>query len=236
MYLKKKTAIPLVFALIISTLVIGSYAYAHWEETLYLYGTVTTGIFDMEFTKCFTDDDNIGGHDPDYVVENWDDPTKPVIIEEPEGKDIGVAWCEYDAGTGIVTVYVENGYPGYAFELDVRVKNTGTIPWRMWFTQFKNKKWMDAGYVPLNVDGDGKIEIYIETDDSAIGDQTDPGEELDLSYSIYLTNWVLEGEHLSFEIKLHFLNWNEWFDPGINVGPYKLPWFVDPIIWPPPAP
>lgn len=228
MYLKKKTAIPLVFALVLTSLVIGSYAYAHWEETLYLYGTLTTGIFDLESILCYTNDDGVG--DIDRVVIDWTDPTNPTIRPEPEGKDIARAWATCDGE--IVTVYVENGYPGYSFHLTIYIENTGTIPWRMWYTQFGNKKWMDAGYVPLNVDGDGKIEVYVETDDSAIGLQVDPGSELDLSYDFYLTNWVLEGETLSFDLKLHFLNWNEWFDPGINIGPYMTPHQVDPDLWP----
>lgn len=75
-------------------------AYGLWYEDLYIFGTVSTGVLDVEL---------IAGEEFD--------------VEE---KDFGT--CVADVVDGVLTIDVDNAYPSYECWVPFEVWNTGTIP------------------------------------------------------------------------------------------------------------
>lgn len=90
----------LVIALVVSMMLVGA-AYASWNDTIYVNGTVTTGKFDV----------------------NWQSPvafTKPEYTEAdmPTVTDGGNSW----------NIALRKLYPGAVFTTSITLKNDGTIP------------------------------------------------------------------------------------------------------------
>ena len=103
-----KTKMASIFAVLMVALMAVGFAYAMWDKTLFIDGTVNTGEVDAYFTTA-TSNDPPGTIDPGY------------------DKDVG---CTEVIGereqTLIVTV--TNGYPCYSSRIDYTIDNIGSIP------------------------------------------------------------------------------------------------------------
>jgi hypothetical protein len=97
-----------IIATLLIALMVAGIAFAMWDKTIYLNGTVETGEVDLECVSV-ADDDN--GIDPGKDKDVGDttaliDPTDPQIIH----------------------VLITNGYPSYHVYVHCTILNTGTIP------------------------------------------------------------------------------------------------------------
>jgi len=91
------------FAILMMALGIAGFAYAHWSETVYIQGEVTTGYVDLEWSF-------------DYILR----------------QDKDVAYLEYYIEDGYLEVGLYNVYPCLTVELWIDIHNTGTIPVKLY--------------------------------------------------------------------------------------------------------
>lgn len=224
MPLKNKTKVPLFFTILLLGMSLASMSYAHWVEIILEDGTIITGEMLAVFTSA-------GCSDPpgsnDWIITTWENPLPPTKAD----KDIGSV-CVDVTGPTTLEITVTNAYPGYVFHWNFEVSNTGTIPWRQWYYELPDQGILfhDVGYsIPLDLDGDpSTIEAYLRPDCDSIGRQKDPGDFYDVSFTLYFTNQVTELAQYQFTMTIHHLNWNEWFDPGINEGPFLPSSLINP--------
>ena len=144
-------------------------------------------------------------------------------MAEPDCKDIGKVYITVREDGKKATIDILNAYPGYYVVFDMEIQNTGDIPWRLWFAKLieTDEIWhSEIGWIPLDIDEDGCVEAYLSFDESWFGRQIDPNDSNppDISWKIYFTNCIEEGETFSFNLWLYYLNWNEWFKPGAEYG------------------
>jgi hypothetical protein len=106
--MKMKSKMVALFATLMIALMAVGIAYAMWDKTLYIIGTVDTGKVDAHFTTATS-------NDPGTTI----DP----------GKDKHVG-CTEVTGVGLqtLTITVTNGYPCYESTIDYTIDNIGTIP------------------------------------------------------------------------------------------------------------
>lgn len=96
------------FATLIIALSITGYTYAHWQKTVAIDGTITTGKLNLIIISASHDDYGIDpGKDKDVA--------STTIVIDPQ-----------DPERAIVTI--TNAYPSYYVYVHVTVRNVGTIP------------------------------------------------------------------------------------------------------------
>jgi uncharacterized membrane protein len=103
---KKLMIIPM---LLVCTLALIGFVYAHWSKTLYINGNVETGNFSVGFTPTLIISDNEFEKDVGTV-------TASLIDLDGDGV--------YDK----IEVTIGNAYPCYEAYIDCYIKNYGTIP------------------------------------------------------------------------------------------------------------
>lgn len=96
-----KAKMAALFASLMIALAVLGFAYAYWNETLTIAGTVETGELDVKFSSA-TCTDNEGG--------------------------IDVGTCTVSTTDQTMTVTIENAYPSYECTVTFTIDNTGTIP------------------------------------------------------------------------------------------------------------
>jgi hypothetical protein len=222
-----KKYVPVFAAIVLLTLSLSAYAYAHWEELLYFNADIHTGTMEAAFGFVSpTTDGN------DWTITDWDPDTylvadiitgPPLVLpwREITDKDIAEAYIVMSQDGKTATMHIENAYPAFLAGFDALIYNVGTVPWRLWKGEIVGVGTFQSNFewIPLNLDGDADIEAYLQIDTLAFGYQIDPGQWIDMSWQIYFTNDVLEGECFDIEIKLWYLNWNEWIEFTPTYGP-----------------
>ena len=190
---RKVTA--LVLLLLVSLAVVGV-AYAMWDKTLTIEGTVNTGDVDAEWTFVSSGDPP-GAIDPGY------------------DKDVGELTCEID-GTDpqILHFTVNNGYPSYTADCEVEFNNTGTIPWIVEAISIIPGMEL-TGCVLVGPNPAGSQELQCDqltiTYIDALCTQVDPGDPFGLASSIRIhveqpaeENWAY-----TFDVEVLLVQWNE---------------------------
>lgn len=121
--------------------------YAHWQETLYIDGTVNTGNLDVEWSFTYTNDPCTDVNDPgliNIVEETFEGPDGYTDIYALTGKyttyekDVTCVSMEItddypDLPTGTeplnkILIVIDSAYPSYAPVIQFNAKNVGTIP------------------------------------------------------------------------------------------------------------
>jgi hypothetical protein len=103
--IKKPTTIV---AILLLALMLTGIAFAMWDKTIHLYGTVDTGEVNLISTSVADDDTGIDpGKDKDVAdTTGWVDAVDPQIVH----------------------ILITNGYPCYYVYVHITVLNTGTVP------------------------------------------------------------------------------------------------------------
>jgi hypothetical protein len=164
-----KTKMTAVFATLMIALMVAGLAYAMWDKTLFIDGTVNTGEVDAVFTTATCNDDGI---DPGY--------------------DKDVASCSVTGiGEQTLVVTITNGYPCYTCTLSFTIDNIGTIPVKVQsLTVVTPPPEIGFTFVGIavgdQIDGGlsqpGSIEIHIEQEAAELATYT-------FSVEIYLVQW-----------------------------------------------
>ncbi|MCE4628519.1 MAG: hypothetical protein F7C34_05180 [Desulfurococcales archaeon] len=204
-------------------------AYALWFESLDTNITANTGELDWEFmnNSIYTSDpctDDLGNNIT-WPDKNAFPPDYETVIA-PEGKDVGCTALEpvdtdSDGDFDTLNIDIYNAYPYYATEVDFRVRNTGTIPLKIWrivvtldngtnytFTELNPDEVEHEGlYLDLNNDGNPDV-IMLWGDN--FGVQLETGDTADISLRIIVLQTAPQGEDLHFTISLDAVQWNEY--------------------------
>jgi len=177
------------FAVLMLALGIAGYAYAHWSDTLWLKGTVTTGKFGLEWTfDAFLPGSNLKDLDGDGSV---DDPVA------------NLTWKFVDDVNGIhkgIEITLDNVYPCLNVTGHIDVHNVGTIPAR--YVDSESTMTVDP---PSAKDW---VDIYKAEE---FGDltQIDPGADAGYNFIIHFNEATEQGATATVDINLVFWNWNE---------------------------
>jgi len=203
---KSKTSLPAIVAVALTALTIVGFSYAHWSDTLWLKGTVTTGTLCAEFI----DVSNVKDHGPDWTCDYG--ITDIRLLDPP--KDIGstTAWIVEDGKCpDTIMVVMDNVYPCYYEEISFHIRNCGTIPWVITKVTFKpgNIVITKPDYLTLDLTGDGKADIELKWGDN-FGVQIDPGTEIEVSFKIHVLQDAPQDTPMSFTAEIEMINWNEY--------------------------
>jgi hypothetical protein len=187
----------LILVLALATVGVG---YGLWSKTLYIDGTVYTGVLDAglsikEVDQSYSFNDGLIGNGI------WDD-------DEWEGKDIGECYAELiDPWTMEVTV--TNGYPFFNCFVLYDVHNPGTIPFDLYGPDYF------YGGVFVGTGGLYTIdtpELHVNTFPPPCfedGMQVDPGDEVLCSLHIALYQQAEMNATYTFQVKFFARQWNE---------------------------
>lgn len=183
--MKKFTLICLALVLALGTLGV---AYAMWDKTLYVEGTVDTGEVNAKIGSIASDDP-AGTTDP-YYGDLVGMPEKP----EYPLKDVATTTCgidEYDNQRG--WVIIDDGYPCYWVAVHLTVYNNGTIPIIY--------EGVDVTQVPGCITCDPG---------NSVGEQIDPYDHLDYTVYFHVEQCANENDTYKFAFGFHFVQYNEY--------------------------
>jgi len=208
---KSKTSLPAIVAVALMALTIVGFSYAHWSDTLWLKGTVTTGKLCAEFEEGMEIQKDPFGQFNDWTCE------EEFIDIHQLTKNIGYTNLTYetkdhDNCPNTLKIDMVNVYPCYYEHISFWVKNCGTVPWVLTEVIFNpghvviTKK---GTYFTLDLNGDGKADIEIKWGDN-FGSQTDPGEDFEISFHIHVLEPIPKDSVLSFTAEINVINWNEY--------------------------
>jgi len=184
--------IAAIFAILMITLGVAGFAYAHWEKIVYVDGTVTTGT--LHVIPSF------------YMAIDQDKP---------------VASYDYDVDeeANSIDVWIDNVYPCLRAEGWIDLENIGTIPVHLIDCEITANETLSAvyneemGYWEI-YDGEALIAIGNYTYDFPNGTETDP-YQIDPDSTAYIYFWLHFEQGLPqdaeywFHIEFEFCNWNE---------------------------
>jgi hypothetical protein len=141
-----KTIGLLLLAIILAVGAMGI-GYAHWSDTVYINGTVETGMVRVGIVDQDSNDDGIddNGVDPIWPEADWPVPCGWLAPDDPEGKDVATANCilseqkiccdgetllehDNDPCYEVMSISLNNTYPNYAPSFQFHVANCGSIP------------------------------------------------------------------------------------------------------------
>ncbi|KAA0006506.1 MAG: hypothetical protein FE037_05135 [Thermoplasmata archaeon] len=182
----------LISVLLLISLALIGFAYAHWEEIITVEGQVSTGKVDAEITSWSCDDP----------------PGTPGNPVNDPGYDKDVASCVcsiIDSQKAKVTI--NNAYPCYTVTLNLVVKNTGTIPIALGEVRVDGNTIPDQEWTPIDLDGDGKndTEFYVIFPQGS----ADPNKCITTSLRIHIMEDAKQDTTYTFTIEFDFWNWNE---------------------------
>jgi hypothetical protein len=235
---------------VMATALLGA-AYTLWSEDLKLTVNASTGSLDG-YIYCGSTGDNDDRPPLGDTIAGFPDPGKDVgdIVskgnQDPDGAGPNIANHSY-------VLTVTNAYPGYAFDCEVHLVNTGTVPWHVEIFEIMIM-WPDGTSTtvdcslqggnciyglngsnpdnenPQNDDNDWQLPdippLFIKVP-NFVGCQVHPGSNNDKSGSLIVgvNQAALEGETYQIMLKYRLNQWNEsgWKDCGDKTGPPILP-------------
>jgi hypothetical protein len=205
---KSKTSMPAIVAVALMALTIVGFSYAHWEETLFINGYVTTGTLDWQFTSWSAKDTTLGENDW-HCREGFAGP--PPLFWQGD-KDVGNTTIQL-IDSHHLRVNMSNVYPSYFNEIAVYAMNTGTIPLiidRVVMNGVVVVRKEPSQPFTIDLDGDGVNETEIWYG-NGFGTQLDPRDwSPEMSFWVHFRNVLPQHETFSFTIEIVAINWNEY--------------------------
>ena len=196
------------FAILIIALGIAGFAYAHWEKTITIDGTITTGTFLL--TPSF----------------------EATVIDEK-----GICTVTYGIQGDTLTVTIDKAYPCITVNGKFDLLNDGTVPaglykWTISVLGVGSLTIFDATNIPGSVIKPSMTEAEVEAalkkfvEDAATGPagtavrisidfagsnfwQIDPGQNPTVTFNLHFEEALLQGYTATFSMTLEYWNWNE---------------------------
>ena len=181
-----------IFAILMMTLGIAGFAYAHWEKIVTVDGTIKTGALHVI---------------PSFYVE----------YTEAGGKKVADIGYDVHEAENDIDVWFKNVYPCLYVKGHIDLENTGTIPVHLVdakITSSLTAVWNDVVKYWEIYDGKALIATGNYTYNFPQGTDTDP-YQIDPKGTAYINFWIHFEEGLpketeyTFHIDLTFWNWNE---------------------------
>jgi len=189
-------------------------AFALWADVLKIHIEVNTGNVDVQFGS-YSKKEYVGFPSKVPINGKWS------FVQEgsnPEAKDVGQCTVtlqdiedeEQNSGLGTpagnsdldLVITIENGYPGYKCEVTFEVKNTGTIPVKLYF--------YDEGGNRLTLPATITIEDAVTcTLDGEDGAQVHSDESETYTLSCVVQQSASEDAQYSTQIYIQARQWNE---------------------------
>ena len=193
---------------VILALVLSSFVYAAWRETITVEGTVNTGELDWGFTNNISWKD----HGLDWTTENFEEFTQ--LDKNVGSVDIEVQDNDNDGDYEILKITIDNAYPGYAEHISFGALNTGTVPLIFEKVIIDDQEFTDAPFIiELDLSGDGLADIKLYFGNH-LGSQLDPDDPpLDISIGILVLQECPEGATLEFTIQMVAVQYNMYGSP-----------------------
>lgn len=232
-------------------------AYAMWSDSLVIAESVKTGTLNVQFL----DDNSFFNPDPGPNYEEYDGDVYGVD-EGNEGLDEldngnpnnnkNIAFMEavisdqeddasaYDNEDDLLTITLENGYPGYQERIFTTIANTGTVPAK--FDIATNNVygvaedllveiWFDADPTKAKDNGEDYMiwsNTGVQPELALQGYQIDPGEEIPVAIYTRVKQAAAQDATYEFSIKLTAQQWNEYGFPlgdALQTIDREDPWF-----------
>ena len=192
-------------------------AFALWADVLKIHVEVNTGNVDVQFGS-YSKKEYVGFPiPPEQSMDGmWN------FVEEgsnPEAKDVGQCTVtlqdikdeEQNSGLGTpagdndldLVITIENGYPGYKCEVTFEVKNTGSIPVKLYFFDQSGKR---LRLLPATFTIDDAVMCTLEGKDGA---QVHPNESETYTLSCVVEQKASEETKYSTQIYIQARQWNE---------------------------
>ena len=188
-------------------------AFALWADVLKIHIEVNTGNVDVQFGSYSM---------TEYVGFPSDGSGGWSFVQEgsnPEAKDVGQCTVtlqevedeEQNSGLGTpagdndldLVITISNGYPGYKCEVTFEVKNTGSIPVKLYFfDQSGNRLTLPAEFTI----GGGAVTCTLSGEDGA---QVHPDEGATYTLSCVVQQSASEETQYSTQIYIQARQWNE---------------------------
>ena len=227
--MKRIGLLTLSLVLALGTLGVG---YAAWTDTVYIEGTVETGVLCVEFGTAEIRDpdepDNPGG---DYPTDDPDYTCNDGFVQRADGlrfwlSDKNVGWGEVERVFDVerdcyktLLVTLHNAYPSYFNEVTFYPENCGTLPWRI---DHVVVSWEQDGgtgeviitskgtHVPMDYTGDGEFELELMWGDN-FGAQVHPGDyPPEVSFWIHVLQPAPQDSALEFTVSFMVVQWNKY--------------------------
>jgi len=173
------------FTILMLALGVAGYAYAHWCDTLYLEGTITTGTVDVEWSW---DGELINGNKTLETGEEYVVATMTGVITD-----------------NTLTITITNVFPCLKGWFEIDVHNAGSIP----------VKFCDGGCMISGTDLTPWIEYEESWSGDGTCEQIDPCQNVTLRVDFHFVQendagaTMPQGATMTISCELLFCNWNE---------------------------
>ncbi len=220
--MKKTWIIALALVLALGSLGV---AYAMWSDNVFINTNIATGRVGIAITNEVVLDEIAP---PPYWPTTTPDYTcNDHFVPNAQGQnfwklDKNVAWGNStiykDGDLDVVTLY--NTYPSNFNMVTLYVRNTGTIPIKIWKTEILDANDVLIGtmyttgiHTDLNMDDDADYELEIQYGDN-FGTQLEPGNAAaEISYWIHTMQPADQNATYTFKLKIYAVQYNE-YQPG----------------------
>jgi hypothetical protein len=230
--MKKLGFIAISIVTVLATLGIG---FSMWSQNIAVNGNVKTGSVSWQFYSCNLLDENSPsdgsgyiwpgtGSQSGWINANADWTVQNGFVGGPTRLDKNVAWGECNISTDGTTlnVILHNTYPCNFNSLSFYVKNTGTLPIKVWKAEildnlgnvvatYYTESAVPSTGVALNLDGVTGNDLEIRYGDN-FGLQIEPNTQSSGEFSIWFHTLQPspQGATLTFSIRLTAVQWNEY--------------------------
>lgn len=191
------TALIIVLLLALTAMGVG---YGLWAKTLTIEGAVHTGEVDARWSAASC-----------LEFHTWPDlPTSEEDYGEAGGKDVGSWTTEIDPEDDQVLRFaIENGYPSYAVDCEVRFQVEGTIPVVVRGTRVLPGANLTGctltGEDPKTLACDQLTVVF----EDSLGEQLHPGEEAASRLIVHVEQGAGQDVSYEFEVLVCMAQWNE---------------------------
>ena len=182
-------------------------AFALWADVLKIHVEVNTGNVDVEFGS-YSVKEYVGfpasGGGWDFKEEGSDPEAKDVAdcqvaLQEVEDEESGSPSTAGDNDLDLV-ITISNGYPGYKCEVTFEVKNTGSIPVKLYFFD------EDGNRLTPTFTIDDAVTCTLDGEDGA---QVHPDESATYTLSCVVEQSASEYAQYMTQIYIQARQWNE---------------------------